>query len=179
VSFLDAIEQEPTGLQNAVDELAGLVLLGLVFLRLEGSHVEGPEFETLKWLGEPERGGVDNGKTEGRCHGGAQRTRGGRAFNYMPVLKLKRIVQGRTPPRPCFHVKNNILMFNQFPGLLTFLYLKKSLYLFGQFSDRCHNSNKVFYKTSVNPCHPIEYLNLLGILRWWHVYYYLYFIWIW
>jgi hypothetical protein len=35
-----------------------------------------------------------------------------------------------------------------------------------------------FYKTFVKLCHPIEYLNMLGILRWWHVYYCLYFIWI-
>ncbi len=34
---------------------------------------------------------------------------------------------------------------------------------------------KVFYKAYVKLCHPIEYLNLLGILRWLHVYYCLYF----
>jgi hypothetical protein len=39
----------------------------------------------------------------------------------------------------------NILMFNQFLGLLTFLCPQKSLCLFGQFSDRCHN-HKFFLK---------------------------------
>ncbi len=70
----------------------------------------------------------------------------------------------------------NILMFNQFLGLLTFLCPKKSFCLFSQFSDRCHNSSKVFDKTFVKLCHPIEYLNLLRIPRSLHVYYCLYFI---
>ncbi len=61
---------------------------------------------------------------------------------------------------------------------LTFLYPKRSFCLSNQFNDRCHDSNKVFYKSSVKLCHPIEYSNLLGILRWWHVYYGLYFLWI-
>ncbi len=62
----------------------------------------------------------------------------------------------------------NILIFDQFPSLLTFLCIEKSLYLFGQFSDRCHNSNNFFDKTTIKLCHPIKYLNLLWILRWWH-----------
>ncbi len=61
-------------------------------------------------------------------------------------------------------------MFDQFPSLLTFLCPKKSFYLYGQFCDRCHNSNKVFDTTFENLCHYIEYLNLLWIFRWWHVF---------
>jgi hypothetical protein len=86
------------GLQNVVDQVIGPVLLGLMLLRLDGSHVEGPEFKAFRWLGESKRDGVSNEKTKGRCHGGAQRTRGGRAFDYTPILKLRRIIQGRTPP---------------------------------------------------------------------------------
>ncbi len=66
-------------------------------------------------------------------------------------------------------------MFDQFPNLLTFLYPKESFYLFCQLNDRCHNNNKCFDKTFVKLCHPIEYLNLMWILMWWHVYYCLYF----
>jgi hypothetical protein len=71
----------------------------------------------------------------------------------------------------------NILLFNQFLGLMTFLCpkKKKSLCFSNQFSERCHKSSKVFYKTFVKLCHLIEYLNLMGIHRWWHVYYWLYF----
>jgi hypothetical protein len=72
----------------------------------------------------------------------------------------------------------NILLFNQFPSLLTFLCLRKCFCLSSQFNDRCHNSNKVFDKAYVKLCRPIEYLNLLMIIRWWHVYYCLYFLWI-
>jgi hypothetical protein len=55
----------------------------------------------------------------------------------------------------------NTLLFDQFPSLLTFLFPKKSLYLYGQLSDKCHNNNNLFDKTSIKLCHPIEYLKLL------------------
>ncbi len=50
----------------------------------------------------------------------------------------------------------NILLFNQFPSLLTFLRPNKNLYISGQFNDRCHNHSKVFYKTSVNNAIPLN-----------------------
>ncbi len=53
---------------------------------------------------------------------------------------------------------------------------KNNLYLSGQFSDRCHNINKNFHKVYVKLCHPLEYLNLLWIFKWWHVYYCLFFL---
>ncbi len=58
--------------------------------------------------------------------------------------------------------------------LVIFLYPKEILC----FNDRCHNNNNVFNKTSIKLCHPIEYLNLLWIFRWWHLYYCLYILWI-
>jgi hypothetical protein len=61
----------------------------------------------------------------------------------------------------CQISSNDILLFNQFLGLLTFFCPKTSLCFSGQFSDRCHKSNKFFIKL----CHPIEYLNLLRIFR--------------
>jgi hypothetical protein len=39
------------------------------------------------------------------------------------------------------------------PKHLTFLYPKKSLCFFGQLSDRCHNSSKVFYEAFIKLCH--------------------------
>ncbi len=59
-----------------------------------------------------------------------------------------------------------------------FFYLKKSLYLSSHLNDRCHNNNKVFDKTFVKLWHPIECLNLLWIIGWWHVYYCFFLFWI-
>jgi hypothetical protein len=59
----------------------------------------------------------------------------------------------------------NIFLFDQLLSLLTFLCPKKSLYLFSQFSDKCHDSNKVFYEAFKKLCHPLNtwiYCGFLG-----------------
>ncbi len=77
----------------------------------------------------------------------------------------------------CFYYIDNVPSIC--PFFITLFSQEESLYFSCQFSDICHNSSKVFNETFLKLCHTIEYLNMLWILKWWHVYYCLYFLWIW
>ncbi len=93
-------------------------------------------------------------------------------ITYLPQLTKMHIYEHKTPPTNLvisILVLQYTFVSSNSQNLLTFFCPKKSLCLSNQFIDKSHNSSKFFYKTFVKPCHPIEYLNLLWILWWWHV----------